>query len=80
MQTLNGITGMVAPPETSVVQTQPAQRWKSTTMTTLEAIATPGSLPNVAVSLAVTTLLLPMIPNRFLAAAAGLAIGSVLGK
>jgi hypothetical protein len=81
MQTLSGIAGVVTTPMLPANQTEPPPpHWKSSTMNTLEAIVTPGSIPNIAVSLAVTTLLLPMIPNRFLAAAAGLAVGSILGK
>ncbi len=47
-------------------------------MQTLESVVTPGTVPNMAVSLAVTTLVIPLIPNRFIAAAAGFAVGSVL--
>ena len=48
-------------------------------MQMLDAAVTPGTAANVAVSLAVTTLIIPRIPNRVLAAAAGFAAGSVLG-
>lgn len=54
------------------------ETWRSCTMQTLASVVTPGTVPNMAVSLAVTTLLIPMIPNRFIAAAAGFAVGSVL--
>ena len=55
------------------------RRWRSGTMQMLDAAVTPGTAANVAVSLAVTTLIIPRIPNRVLAAAAGFAAGSVLG-
>ncbi len=60
----------VTPPEHPV--------WRSCTMQTIESVVTPGTVPNMAVSLAVTTLVIPLIPNRFIAAAAGFAVGSVL--
>lgn len=52
--------------------------WRSCMMQTLEAAVTPGTTANLAASLAVTTLVLPRIPNRFIAAAAGFVVGSVL--
>ena len=53
--------------------------WRSGTMRMLDAAFTPGTAPNVAASLAVTMLVIPCIPNRVLAAAAGFAAGSILG-
>ncbi|HQC91862.1 MAG TPA: hypothetical protein PLR09_07100 [Candidatus Methanoculleus thermohydrogenotrophicum] len=49
-------------------------------MQLVDAALTPGTVPNVAVSLAVVTLLIPRIPNRVVAAAAGFAAGSILGR
>jgi zinc transporter ZupT len=48
-------------------------------MRMLDAAITPGTTANVAVSLGVTMLVIPRIPNRVLAAAAGFAAGSILG-
>jgi len=70
MRTASGVMERVAPP------VHPA--WRSGTMRTLEDVFTPGTVPNPVVSLAVATLVIPRIPNRFIAAAAGLAGGSVL--
>jgi len=56
------------------------RRWRSGTMQLVDAALTPGTVPNVAVSLAVVTLLIPRIPNRVVAAAAGFAAGSILGR
>lgn len=58
----------------------PHRRWRSGTMQMLDAALTPGTAANVAVSLALTTLIIPRIPNRVVAAAAGFAAGSVLGR
>ncbi len=54
--------------------------WRSGTMRMLDAAVTPGTAPNVAASLAVAILVIPRIPNRALAVAAGLAAGSIFGK
>ncbi|MDD2787628.1 hypothetical protein [Methanoculleus sp.] len=70
MRAASGMVERVTPPEHPV--------WHSCTMQTLESVTTPGTIPNIAVSLAVTTLVIPLIPNRFIAAAAGFAVGSVL--
>lgn len=53
--------------------------WRSGAMRMLDAAITPGTIPNVAVTLAVTVLVIPRIPNKVLAAAAGFAAGSILG-
>lgn len=47
-------------------------------MQTLDAAVTPGTAANFAVTLAVTTLLIPRIPCRPLAMAVGFAAGSIL--
>lgn len=52
--------------------------WRSSTMQTLDAAVTPGTAANFAVTLAVTTLLIPRIPCRPLAMAVGFAAGSIL--
>ncbi len=41
-------------------------------------VFTPGTAANFAVTLAVTTLVIPRIPNRALAIAVGFAVGSAL--
>ncbi|MFA7199253.1 MAG: hypothetical protein WC093_08160 [Methanoculleus sp.] len=52
--------------------------WRSCTMRTLDAVVTPGTTANIAATLAVTTLVIPRIPFRPLAVAAGFAAGSIL--
>lgn len=47
-------------------------------MRMLDAAVTPGTTANFAVTLAVTTLLIPRIPSRTLAMAAGFAASSIL--
>ena len=47
-------------------------------MRTVSDVFTPGTAANFAVTLAVTTLVIPRIPNRALAMAAGFAVGSAL--
>ncbi|MCK9307253.1 MAG: hypothetical protein M0P17_06960 [Methanoculleus sp.] len=73
MRTASGLAGKftLSPPV-------PHGRWRSCTMQMLDAAVTPGTAANVAVSLAVTTLLIPLIPNRALAVAAGFAASSIL--
>lgn len=70
MRAASGVVEKVTPPE------HPA--WRSCTMQALESVTTPGTIPNFAASLAVATILIPLIPNRFIAAAAGFAVGSAL--
>lgn len=73
MRTASGLAGRFAlsPPV-------PHGRWRSGTMRMLDAVVTPGTTANIAVTLAVTTLLIPLIPNRTLAVAAGFAASSIL--
>jgi hypothetical protein len=82
MMTLAGVTDTInlplLPPSRKALP--PPQRWHSATMNLLEDVATPGTVPNIAVSVAVTTLVLPRIQNRLLAAATGLAVGLALGR
>ncbi len=73
MRTASDLAGRFAP-SPSV----PLRRWRSGTMQMLDTVVTPGTAANVAVSLAVTALLIPLIPNRVLAAAAGFAASSIL--
>ena len=75
MRAASGLAGRFAlsPPP-------PPHGWRSGTMRMLDAAVTPGTTANFAVTLAVTTLLVPRIPNRALATAAGLAAGSILGR
>jgi hypothetical protein len=54
--------------------------WRSCTMRTLDAAVTPGTMANTAVSLAVTMFVIPRIPSRAVAVAAGFAAGSILGR
>lgn len=54
--------------------------WRSCTMRTLGSVVTPGTTANLAVTLAVTTLVIPRIPFRPLAVAAGFAAGAILGR
>ena len=49
-------------------------------MQMLDAVVTPGTVQNIAASLAVAMLVIPRIPCRPLAIAAGFAAGSILGK
>lgn len=56
----------------------PPHGWRSGTMRMLDAVVTPGTTANIAATLAVTTLLIPLIPNRTLAMAAGFAASSIL--
>ncbi len=74
MQTVSDFAGRFALPSAP-----PPGGWRSSTMRMLGAVVTPGTSANVATSLAVTTVVIPAIPNRALAAAAGFAAGSVLG-
>ena len=75
MRTASNVAGRFAfsPPA-------PPRRWRSGTMQMVDAALTSGTVPNVAASLAVTLLVIPRIPNRVLAAAAGFAAGSILGR
>jgi len=58
----------------------PGGEWRSSTMRMLDAVVTPGTAANLAASVAVTTLVLPRIPNRFIAAVAGFAACAVLQR
>jgi len=58
----------------------PPHEWRSCTMRTLDAAVTPGTAVNTAVSLAVTIFVIPRIPSRAVAVAAGFAAGSILGR
>lgn len=49
-------------------------------MQMLDAAVTPGTVQNIAASLAVAMLVIPRIPCRPLAIAAGFAAGSIFGK
>lgn len=60
------------------VTAPPPETWRSNTMQLLESVVTPGTIPNIVVSFTVMTLIIPRIPNRFIASAAGFAVGSVL--
>nr|WP_303715018.1 hypothetical protein [Methanoculleus marisnigri] len=53
-------------------------RWRSGTMRMLDAVVTPGTTANIAATFAVTTLLIPRIPNRALAVVTGFAAGAIL--
>ncbi|KUK63678.1 MAG: hypothetical protein XE10_0081 [Methanoculleus marisnigri] len=44
----------------------------------LDAVVTPGTTANIAATFAVTTLLIPRIPNRTLAVVTGFAAGAIL--
>ncbi len=54
--------------------------WRSGTMQVLDAAVTPGTVQNIAASLAVAMFVIPRIPCRPLAIAAGFAAGSIFGK
>ncbi len=58
----------------------PPGGWHSGTMQMLDAVVTPGTVQNIAASLAVAMLVIPRIPCQPLAIAAGFAAGSILGK
>ncbi|MCC7555388.1 MAG: hypothetical protein KO254_04610 [Methanoculleus marisnigri] len=73
MRTASDLAGRVALPSSP-----PPREWRSCTMRMLDAAVTPGTAANFAVTLAVTTLLIPRIPSRTLAMAAGFAASSIL--
>lgn len=75
MQTASDLAGWLALPSVP-----PAREWRSRTMRTLDAVVTPGTTANTAVSLAVTMFVIPRIPSRAVAVAAGFAAGSILGR
>jgi len=72
MRTASGLAERVALPSS------PHHEWRSSTMRMASDVFTPGTAANFAVTLAVTTLLIPRIPNRTLAMAAGFAVSSAL--
>ncbi|MDD3856706.1 MAG: hypothetical protein PHP43_01485 [Methanoculleus sp.] len=72
MRTASGLVERVALPSS------PHHEWRSSTMRMASDVFTPGTAANFAVTLAVTTLVIPRIPNRALAIAAGFAVGSAL--
>lgn len=72
MRTASDLAGRVALPAS------PHHEWRSCTMRTVSDVFTPGTAANFAVTLAVTTLVIPRIPNRAFAMAAGFAVGSAL--
>ncbi len=74
MRTASGLAERVALPSS------PHHEWRSSTMRMASDVFTPpGTAANFAVTLAVTTLLIPpRIPSRALAMAAGFAVSSAL--
>lgn len=64
--------------ERVALPSSPHREWRSCTMRMASDVFTPGTTANFAVTLAVTTLLIPRIPNRTLAMAAGFVAGSIL--
>ena len=72
MRTASDLAERVALPSS------PHHEWRSCTMRVASDVFTPGTAANFAVTLAVTTLLIPRIPNRTLAMAAGFAVSSAL--
>jgi len=72
MRTASGLVERVALPSS------PHHEWRSSTMRMASDVFTPGTAANFAVTLAVTTLVIPRIPNRALAIAVGFAVGSAL--
>ncbi len=72
MQTASDIAGKFA--------LSPSRQWRSCTMRMIDAAVTPGTTANTAVSLAVTMFVIPRIPSRAVAVAAGFAAGSILGR
>ncbi|MDK2989212.1 MAG: hypothetical protein PWR16_741 [Methanoculleus sp.] len=75
MQAASDLAGRFALPSVP-----PPRGWRSCTMRTLDAAVTPGTTANTAVSLAVTMFVIPRIPSRAVAVAAGFAAGSILGR
>ncbi len=72
MRTAADLAGRVALPSS------PHHAWRSSTMRMASDVFTPGTAANFAATLVVTTFVIPRIPNRALAIAAGFAVGSAL--
>ncbi|MDD4253290.1 MAG: hypothetical protein PHT74_09135 [Methanoculleus horonobensis] len=72
MRTASDLAERVALPSS------PHHEWRSCTMRVASDVFTPGTAANFAVTLAVTTLVIPRIPSRALAIAAGFAVSSAL--
>ncbi len=75
MRTASDLAGRFA-----LSSSPPSRGWRSCTMQMLDAAVTPGTAANAAVTLAVTMFVIPRIPSRPLAVAAGFAVGSILGR